>query len=74
MLKCRFRRLLRFDISDISLLVDSVLATCVLHNLCLYEDDIFDLPDEDIVCNDDFFTRDSHKTTANEPVDIDEVI
>ena len=65
MLKCRFRRLLRFDISDISLLVDSVLATCVLHNLCLYEDDIFDLPDEDIVCNDDFFARDSHKTTAN---------
>jgi hypothetical protein len=61
MLKCRFRRLLRFDISDISLLVDSVLAACVLHNLCLYEDDIFDLPDEDIVCNDDLFAREGHQ-------------
>ncbi|CAC5364603.1 unnamed protein product [Mytilus coruscus] len=61
MLKCRFRRLFRFDVSDISfLLVDSVLAACVLQNLCLSENDIFDVPDEE-PCDDDFFEREGHQ-------------
>ena len=64
MLKCRFRRLLRFDISDIALLVDSVMAACVLHNLCLYENDVFDLPDteDDYMCNvDNGYAREGHQ-------------
>ena len=32
MLKCRFRRLLRFDSCDMNILVGSVLSACVLHN------------------------------------------
>ena len=62
MLKCRFRRLLRFDISDITLLVDSVLSACVLHNLCLFENDVFEAAEieEDDVCNGDYYEREEH--------------
>lgn len=63
MLKCRFRRLLRFDISDITLLVDSVLSACVLHNLCLFENDVFEVAEieEDDVCNGDYYEREGHQ-------------
>ena len=63
MLKCRFRRLLRFDSCDMNILVDSVLSACVLHNLCVIERDAFDVPDvnEDEICQDGTFARDGHQ-------------
>ena len=35
LLKARFRRLLRFEASDLKLIVYSILSACVLHNICL---------------------------------------
>ena len=63
MLKCRFRRLLRFESSDMNLLVDSVLSACVLHNLCILERDAFDFADleETETCHDDVLARDGHQ-------------
>lgn len=55
--------LLRFHVSDMCLLVDSILAACMLHNLYLSENDIFDFPDEEVVpvCNVDLFAREGHQ-------------
>lgn len=63
MLKCRFRRLFRFESSDLTILVDSVLSACVLHNLCVLERDIFDVPDvgEDENCEDNMYARDGNQ-------------
>jgi hypothetical protein len=63
MLKCRFRRHLRFDSSDMNMLVDSILAACILHNVCISEKDLFEIPDaeENEACFDDIFARDGHQ-------------
>lgn len=63
MLKCRFRRLLRFDSCNMHLLVNSVLAACVLHNLCVLERDAFDFSEvnEDDICQNDLFARDGQQ-------------
>ena len=60
MLKCRFRRLLRFDSCDMNILVDSVQSACVLHILCVIERDAFDVSDvyEYEICHDGTFSRD----------------
>ncbi|XP_062572772.1 putative nuclease HARBI1 [Saccostrea cucullata] len=65
MLKNRFRRLYRFEMLDLTLLVNNVLAACVLHNICISEDD-GDLPIEPQQPNaaenfDDTFARDGHE-------------
>jgi len=51
LLKCRFRRLIRFDASDMEIIVNSILSACVLHNLCMQEEGEF--PEMGIVENDD---------------------
>ena len=43
MLKSRFRRLLRFDVSDMTILVDSIQAACVLHNICSSVNDLCEI-------------------------------
>ena len=59
MLKCRFRRLLHFDPCNMHILVNYVLAACVLHNLYVLERDAFEVPEvnKDDICKDDLFTR-----------------
>ena len=49
LLKCRWRRLKHVDTSDMELLVEMVMACCVLHSLCLLSSDGADdmLSDED---------------------------
>ena len=49
LLKCRWRRLKHVDTSNMELLVEMVMACCVLHNLCLLSSDCADdmLSDED---------------------------
>ena len=49
LLKCRWRRLKHVDASDMELLVEMVMACCVLQNLCLLSSDGADdiLSDED---------------------------
>ena len=49
LLKCRWRRLKHVDASDMELLVETIMACCVLHNLCLLSSDGADdmLSDED---------------------------
>jgi hypothetical protein len=64
MLKNRFRRLYKFEILDMALLVDCVLAACVLHNICIAEDDEGDLAmdhEDENVDYDDLFVRDGHE-------------
>ena len=41
------------------MLVNYVLSACVLHNLCVLESDVFDVPEvnEDDICKDDLFAR-----------------
>lgn len=51
LLKCRFRRLITFDASDMEIIVHSILSACVLHNLCMQEGEEF--PEMSIVENDD---------------------
>lgn len=46
MLRCRFRRLLRFEWRRMFMLVDSVLSARVLHNLCLPVRGILDVSDD----------------------------
>lgn len=65
MLKNRFRRLYMFEMLDLTLSVNNVLAACVLHNICISEDD-GDLQIEPQQPNaaenfDDVFARDRHK-------------
>ena len=59
MLKCRFRRLLRFDPCNMHILVNYVLAACVLHNLYVLERGAFEVPEvnKDDICQDDLFAR-----------------
>lgn len=42
LLKGRFRRLLYFENLSIYLIVKCVMAACVLHNMCILENDVFD--------------------------------
>ena len=50
LLKVRFRRLLRFDASDIKLIINTILSACVLHNICIkMNEENFDQLDN---CND----------------------
>lgn len=51
LLKCTFRRLIKFDASDMEMIVNSILSACVLHNLCMQEEGEF--PEMSIVENDD---------------------
>ena len=55
--------LLRFSVPDMCLLVNSIIAACVLHNLYLSENDVFDFPDEEVVpvCNIYLFAREGHQ-------------
>jgi hypothetical protein len=39
LLKCRFRRLLRLDASDMNIIVNSILSACILHNICVKDGD-----------------------------------
>lgn len=39
LLKSRFRRLLRFDAADMSIMVDTILSACILHNICRKDGD-----------------------------------
>ena len=43
--------------------VNSVMAPCVLNNLCVLERDVFDVPgvNEDDICQDDIFARDGQQ-------------
>ena len=63
MLKCRFRRLLRFDSCNMHIFINSVLAACVLHSLCVFERDAFEVPEvnEEDFCQDDLFARDGQQ-------------
>ncbi|XP_062617902.1 putative nuclease HARBI1 [Saccostrea cucullata] len=63
MLKCRFRRLLRFDSCNMHMLVNSVLAACVLHNLCMLKSDVFEVPEvnDAEICDDALFARDGQQ-------------
>lgn len=60
LLKCRFRRLLRFKFSNMKILV-LVLAACVLHNLCLSDRDFIEVPDEFEACHGMPYARDGHQ-------------
>lgn len=42
LLKSRFRRLHMFDTALVSTAVDIIMASCILHNLCILEGDILD--------------------------------
>lgn len=61
LLKCRFRRLLRFEFSNMKILVESILAACVLHNLCISDTDFIEVPDEFEACHDMPYARDGHQ-------------
>jgi hypothetical protein len=44
------------------ILVDSVVAACILHNLCIADTDFIDVnTDEDGACQDDQFAGDGHQ-------------
>ena len=47
LLKCRFRRLLRLDASDMEIMVKSILSACVVHNVCIKGEDLVDVMDDD---------------------------
>ena len=34
-LKCRFHRFLRFDASEMNIIVDTILSACIVHNICV---------------------------------------
>lgn len=65
LLKCRFRRLFRFEVLDMTVLVNSVLAACVLHNICLTEHDECNLEEpqdtENMPVDNETFARDGHE-------------
>jgi len=42
LLKSRFRQLTRFDMWSVMLMSKFIISCCVLHNLCIEENDIFD--------------------------------
>ena len=62
-LTCRLRRLFSFDSCNMHMLVNYVLSACVLHNLCVLESDVFDVPEvnENDICKDDLFARDGQQ-------------
>ena len=39
MLKCRFRRLKYLDMSRIDLIPEVIIACCILHNICIQNND-----------------------------------
>lgn len=41
-LKCRFRQLLRLDFHNVETMAQFIIATCVLHNVCIDRDDFCD--------------------------------
>lgn len=44
MLKHRFKRLQNFDNLDVQFIINSIMATCILHNICMLEkDDYFNI-------------------------------
>lgn len=64
LLKCRFRRLLRFEFRDFEVLVNSILAACVLHNICFKTQEECDFPNENNMVNleeNDIFERNGHE-------------
>ena len=65
MLKSRYRRLYRFEVLDMMILVNSVIAACVLHNICLSEQDLCDMeeppPDDNMDADNGIFVRDGHE-------------
>lgn len=63
LLKCRFRRLLRFDASDMNLIVDTILSACILHNICVRDgDNMLDdiMMDDNCFDNNDRVVRPGH--------------
>lgn len=42
LLKCRFRQLTRLDMWTVTLMSKFIISCCVLHNLCIEENDIFE--------------------------------
>lgn len=59
-LKCRFRQLMRLDFHNVETMAQFIIACCVLHNICINRDDIYD---EEITNTDD--------QVYNEPLDDD---
>lgn len=52
---------MRFEFSNMKILVESILAACVLHNLCLSDTDFIEVPDEFEACHDMPYARDGHQ-------------
>jgi hypothetical protein len=63
LLKGRFRRLKLFDSPDLEIVVHSVLACCMMHNICINEDDESSDVDND-VDDDDFLYQDGRTDLA----------
>lgn len=63
LLKCRFRRLLRFEFGDFDVLVDSILAATVLHNICVTSnEELYFLNEANCMDdNEDIFEREGHE-------------
>ena len=65
LLKGRFRRLGHFENLNIKLIVKCIMAACVLHNMCLLENDLIEIdiqtdtedPEEEMLVSPFFSTR-----------------
>lgn len=66
LLKCKFRRLLRFDASDINIIVDTILSACILHNLCVKDGDdmLDDMVDDNCFDNNERVARLGHELSG----------
>ena len=66
LLKCRFRRLLRFDASDMNIIVNTILSACILHNICVKDgDDMFDeMVDENCFDNNERVARQGNELSG----------
>ena len=47
LLKCRFRRLRKLDNTDLQLCSQIVMVCCILHNICISQNDVIEAPEND---------------------------
>lgn len=69
LLKRRFRRLGHFENLNIDIIVKCIMSSCILHNICILENDveISDVEDDFDEANDDESVLPVHRATANSP-------
>lgn len=66
LLKCRWRRLKYLSMTNVSRIPKVIMACCILHNICILNNDMFDIPPQEENDNDAHVDAPSHDEDRHE--------